>query len=202
MAVDAFVKLLGFRGVTFRTFSGLELSGSGNFVDVAVTGRTWRFAQSCVDAFRRVCHLLAVACIAFDLRNFRGMRKLLDRCMTILAAEDAMHAGRVLAGIDRNVIASLGFHPSLAVAGEAGLILFERLSFFCLLSRNLRRAKNTDKRYQQSGGKCDACVQICVLRVHRKLSVTGTRTAWRRESRVRFRTLPPAPSRRRPGSPG
>jgi hypothetical protein len=47
--------------------------------------------------------------------------------VTIGAAQNSVDAGRVLCGVNRDALAAVGLHAWLAVAGEATLILLERL---------------------------------------------------------------------------
>jgi len=62
------------------------------------------------------------------------------------AAERAVDAGRMFDGIDRDTFATVGLHPGLAVAGEAGFVLLERMRRLCSDGNGQQRAdgKKTD----------------------------------------------------------
>ena len=63
-----------------------------------------------------------MASSALNLGNFCGVRKVLDRTVTILASKNTVRPGGVLSGIDGNIFAGAGFHSLVAVASEALLV--------------------------------------------------------------------------------
>ena len=135
LSVNAFCEFFCFRSVTFGALSGLELRRRGNFMDVSVTGGASLFTQNRVNAFRGFGHLFRVACLALYFHNLRGVREIFDRGMAVGASENPVDVRRVLHGPNKNALALFGFHIRLAVTGEAGFILLERLSGFLLASQ-------------------------------------------------------------------
>src|SRR5215472_9065035 len=146
-------KLLKFLHVTFRALPREQLCCGAHFMDVAVTGRTSRLAQDRVDTFAGVRGLFRVTRFAPHFRNFRRVRELLDRRVAISAAQNSMRACSMLPGADGNVFSFFGFHPWLAMAGEAGFILFQRLRRLFLL------ACQTGKMTNASNNNAEATLQ-------------------------------------------
>jgi len=68
---------------------------------------------------------------ALDFDNFGGMGKLFDVGVAVLAAEDAVRAGRMFGRIDRNALAGAGLHSRLAMAGETLLVFTFIGAFIC-----------------------------------------------------------------------
>ena len=118
-----------------------------------------------MNAAGHVGSLVGVARRAFDLRHFAGMGEILEGGVAGGAAERAVDAGRMFDGIDRDTFATVGLHPGLAVAGEAGFVLLERMRRLCSDGNGQQRAdgKKTDGEKQDqiddtasSGGICGA----------------------------------------------
>jgi len=107
----------------FDALSGHELFfGSGEFVHAAVARSAGRLAERGVDAGGESLGLIRMAGGALDFDNFGGMGKLFDVGVAVLAAEDAVRAGRMFGRIDRNALAGAGLHSRLAMAGETLLV--------------------------------------------------------------------------------
>ena len=104
-------------------------------MDVAVARRTGVFAENGVDAIRRVRNLFRVTGVALYFGNLYRMRKVLDRGMAVGTSENSMNASGVFFGVNGNALALPGFHIGLAVTGEAGFILLQRLGRFFLVTR-------------------------------------------------------------------
>jgi hypothetical protein len=104
-------------------------------MDVPVTGRAGVLSENCVDAFGGIDHLFRVAGGALHFGNLRRMREIFDGGVAVGAAKSSMYACGLLVRTDGNTLAFFGFHVRLAVTGEAGLALLERLSRFFQLAR-------------------------------------------------------------------
>ena len=104
-------------------------------MDVAVARRTRVFAENSVDAFCRVRTLFRMAGVALYFGDLRRMREIFDGSMAIDTRKSAMDARDVLIRTNGNAFALPGFHVGLAVTGEAGFILLERLGRFFLVTR-------------------------------------------------------------------
>ncbi len=154
--VNAFRQLFHFFRVTLGAFRGLRFGRRAYFVNIAVARGASRFAKRCMNTLRRLRGLIGVARRALDFRNFCGMRKILDGRVTVLAAENTVHARGVLLRADGNIHALFRFHARLPVASEAGFILFQRLSRFFLLAGKGGEAEARKKNQQTSGngGPC------------------------------------------------
>lgn len=104
-------------------------------MDVPVTGSAGVLTENPVDAFGGVGHLFCVAGGAAHFGNLRRMRKIFDGGVAVGAAKGSMKARGLLVRTDGNALAVFGFHARLAVTGEAGLVLLERLSRVFLPAR-------------------------------------------------------------------
>jgi len=131
-SVNALGKFFYFSRVTLGAFSRLEFGRRTYFVDVAMTGSASPIAKHRVNVFCRLLGLIRVTGRTRNFGNLRGMREILDRSMTVLAAEDSVYARGVFFRADGNVRALFRFHARLAVTSEAGFILFQRLRRFFL----------------------------------------------------------------------
>ena len=100
-----------------------------------------RISQGGVDAFRNLRGLIRVAGGALHLRNFRRVRKVFDFCVTVRASQNSVYAGGMLSRMNGNVFPFLGFEIGLAVAGQAGLVLFQRLRGLFLPTRSRAQRK-------------------------------------------------------------
>ena len=127
LAMYAFRDVLRFRCVAFSAFSGLQLGRRSHFVDVPVTRGACVHTQNRVNAFPSVPDFVCVARFTLHSSLFRRMRKILDGGMAIGAGKRAMDARSMLVRANGNALALPGFHVGLAVTGEAGFILIERL---------------------------------------------------------------------------
>jgi hypothetical protein len=94
---------------------------------IAVAGLAGAITERTVDAGGHVGSLVGVAGGALNSCHFGRVRVVLDGGVTIGAAQNSVDAGRVLCGVNRDALAAVGLHAWLAVAGEATLILLERL---------------------------------------------------------------------------
>ena len=79
------------------------------------------------------------------------MREILDGGVAVLAAENSVDARGMFLRTDGNIGAFFRFHVRLAVAGEAGFILFQRLRRFFLIAGEDGKAKYEKK--QKASGK-------------------------------------------------
>ena len=149
-AVNTLRELLDLIRMTLRALGGLEFGRPSYFMDVAVAGGASRFAEQGMNALGR--GLLGVAGSALDFGNFCRMRKILDGGVTVLAAEDSMNAGRVFLRMDGNTCAFFRFHIRLAVAGEAGFILFQGLRGLFLTASKSGKAETNEKNQKDKGG--------------------------------------------------
>ena len=131
--VNAFRKLIHLYRVTLGAFPGLHFGRCRYFMDVAVTRGASRFPEHSMYALCRIRGLIRVAGRALDFGNFCGMREILDRGVAIPAAEDPVHARVVLLRTDGNIRALFRFHSRLAMACQAGFVLFQGLRWFFLV---------------------------------------------------------------------
>src|SRR6266705_1253431 len=104
-------------------------------MDVPVTGSAWVLSENCVNAFVGVGHLFSVACFALHFGNRGRMRKIFDGGVAAGASKTSMYARGMFVRTNGNTFAFFGFHVRLAVTGEAGLVLPERLGRFFPLPR-------------------------------------------------------------------
>lgn|ERR671925_967351 len=132
LAVNTLSEVLRLRGVAFGAFSGLQLCCCGHFVDVPMARSASVLTQNRVNAFRCVADLFGMAGYALHFGNFARVRKILDGSMTIGAGKSAVDACSMFVRANGDALAFSGFHVRLAVTGEAGFILLERLSGFFL----------------------------------------------------------------------
>jgi hypothetical protein len=115
-----------FRDFGLMAFSALcrhHFFGRRYFVCVAVTRCAGLFAGCGVNTLGHRGGFLGVAGSARHFRDFGRVRKIGDRSVAILAAENSMGAGRVFRGTNGNIPALFRFHPRLPVTSKASLIL-------------------------------------------------------------------------------
>jgi hypothetical protein len=137
LSMDAGFKRLLFGGVALCAFRGRYFCRRAHFVGIAMAGGARCVSQHHVSARENVGPLFPVASQALHLGDFFRMRKILDAGVTVLASEDSMNTGRVLLGMDRNIPAVFGFHPGLAVACQASLVLLQGFCFGCFLGAGM-----------------------------------------------------------------
>ncbi len=127
LSVDTLTEFLHFIGVTLRALCGRGLGCRGHFVVIAVAGLAGSVAERAVHTLGHVGSFVAVASRAFYLRYFGGVRIVLDARVTFSAAQNAVDAGRVFGGINRDAFPAVRLHACLAVAGQATFVLPQRL---------------------------------------------------------------------------
>jgi hypothetical protein len=137
LGMDARFKFFNLLCVAFRAFCRGELRGRGHFVHIPMTRGASCLAKHPVCALGDAGGLFGMARRAAHLGDFLHVRKVLDRSVTILASQNAMRAGGVLARVNRNGLARFRFHPGLAVTRQTGFVLRERLR-----STTARRVKH------------------------------------------------------------
>ena len=108
-------------------FAERNLGRCSHLVVIAVARFARCVAERAVHAVGHMGSLVGVASRAFYLCHFGGVRIVLDARVAVDAAQNAVDAGRVLRGINRDAFAAVRGHSRLAVAGEAAFILLERL---------------------------------------------------------------------------
>lgn len=126
-SVNALPELLDFIGMALRALCRRQLSRGYYFVMVAMAGFASLLAQRAVHAVGHMGSLVGVASGALNLGYFRGMRIVLDARVAIFATQNTVDAGCMLRGINRDAFAVARCHSCLAMAGQAALILLERL---------------------------------------------------------------------------
>jgi hypothetical protein len=127
LSVDTLTEFLHFIGVTLRALCGRGLGRRGHFVVIAVAGLAGSVAERAVHTVGHMGSFVTVASRAFYLRYFGGVRIVLDAYVTFSAAQNAVDAGRVLGGINRDAFPAVRLHACLAVAGQATFVLPQRL---------------------------------------------------------------------------
>ena len=127
LSVDTLTEFLPFIGVTLRALCGRSLGRRGHFVVIAVAGSAGSVAERAVHTVGHMGSFVIVASRAFYLRYFGGVRIVLDACVAFSAAQNAVDAGRVLGGINRDAFPAVRLHACLAVAGQATFVLPQRL---------------------------------------------------------------------------
>ena len=127
LSVDALPEFLHLIGMALRALCRRHLRRSRHFVVIAVAGLAGSVAERAVNAIRHVGSLVGVASRALNPRHFGGVRIVLDVRVAVGAAQNAVHAGRMLGGIDRDAFAVARGHSRLTVAGQAAFVLLERL---------------------------------------------------------------------------
>ena len=136
-SVDTLTEFLHFIGVTLRTLCGHGLGRRGHFVVIPVAGLARSVTERAVHTVGHMGSFVTVASRAFYLRYFHGVGVVLDTCVAISAAQDAVYAGCVFGGINRNAFPAVRLHACLAVAGETVFVLLEGFGSFrlCPLAR-------------------------------------------------------------------
>src|SRR5450432_4582243 len=127
LPVDALPEFFYFVGVALRALRRRYLGYSRDFVMVAVAGLAGSAAERAVNASGEVRGLAGVASRAFYLRYFGGVRIVLDGAVAVGAAKNAVNAGCMLGGINRDALALVRGHSCLAVASQTTLVLLQRL---------------------------------------------------------------------------
>ena len=100
------------------------------FVCISVAISAARRSKDGMCAAGKTFRFLFMASGALNFGNFRGMRVILDRGVTVSAAENPVQACGVLFRIDGYISARIGFHSRVAMAREAGFVLFLGMRFF------------------------------------------------------------------------
>ena len=90
--------------MTFCAFAGNQLFRGGEFVDVAVTRNTGRFAEDGVGAGGEKLGLVRMAGGALHFDDFLGVRELFDVGVAVFAAKNPVCAGCVPGRVDRNAL--------------------------------------------------------------------------------------------------
>lgn len=127
LSMDALPEFLHLIGMALGALPRRQLRCCPYFVVIAVAGLASPVAEHAVNAIWKVRSLIGVASRALNTRHFRGVRKVLDVRVAIGAAQNAMHTGSMLGGINRDAFSVARGHSRLTVASQAAFVLLKRL---------------------------------------------------------------------------
>lgn len=127
LSMDALAEFLYLIGMALSTLRRRQLRGRRDFVVIAVAGLAGAIAERTVNAIRNLGNLIGMASGALNPGDFGGMRIVLDARVAVSTAQNAVHAGGVLGGIDRDAFAVARGHSRLTVASQAAFVLLEWL---------------------------------------------------------------------------
>lgn len=123
--MNAFAKRFHFVRVTFGAFVRRQVRCRLHFVNISMAGLACLFAECAVNAVRHSGGFVGMAGGALHLGDFRGMRIVLDRRVTISTRQHTVQASGMLGWIDKDALASRGSHAGLAVARQAIFVLLD-----------------------------------------------------------------------------
>jgi hypothetical protein len=104
LAVNALPEFLHFIGMTLRALCGRYFGRLSHLMVIAVARLASVVTERAMHTVRHMGSLVGVASCAFHLRHFGGVRIVFDGRVTVGATQNAMHAGRMFAGIDRDTL--------------------------------------------------------------------------------------------------
>jgi len=104
LPVNALPEFLHFIGMTLRALCGRYFGRLSHLVVIAVAGLASVVTERAMHTVWHMGSLVGVASCAFHLRHFGGVRIVLDGRVAVGTAQNAMHAGRMFAGIDRDTL--------------------------------------------------------------------------------------------------
>jgi hypothetical protein len=122
LSVYALPEFLHFIGVALGALCQHQLGHRRHFMVIAVAGLAGCVAEHAMNAVGHMGSLVGVASRAANLRYFGRVRIVLDGRVAAGAAQNAMDAGRMLGGINRDVFAAARRHSRLAVTGQAAFV--------------------------------------------------------------------------------
>ncbi len=134
LSMDALPEFLHLIGMTLGALRRRQLRRGRHFVVIAVAGLAGPVAEHAVNAIGKVGSLIGVASCALNTRHFRGVGTVLDVRVAIGAAQNAVHTGRMLGGIDRDAFAVARGHSRLTMASQAAFVLLKGLGRLHLCS--------------------------------------------------------------------